>query len=481
MYILLIILLGFGLRLININKPEGLWNDEYVSWFISSTAFKAGFLQEIVKQCHMPLYYFYLKPFSVYNDTVLRLTSVIPSIIAIYVMYLVGKEFSQKSGYICGILTSILPFLIYYSQEVRFYSLLFLLSALSLLFLIKLSKGENYWKCFIITSIFILLTHVLGGIYVGLCLLYLAYKKKKLSTKILFLTLIPLLCIVPFGINILKMLPSSQWWGDFSYTNILFLFSDYFSPILTNNINAPKTFFYSNNLLFVSMILFPTLIAIYLIIKGAKQRIGLVIIALGVILVTAILAISGKIVFITKYTIEIFPILILLFALGVNGRFGYLILSAFISFQLFSVFTPYYPTKIFRSEGHKLVCEKLNNKTPDAILFTYYEPNRFYRYLKTDSKMYHISKINRFDYKNEIQKFIENLQKGDKISVVFLDSVSFIPEAWLEKAKAQNLPEMFITFSEIRYSLIRELYKNFTDFQIDKTGSWTIITAKKLK
>ena len=277
------------------------------------------------------------------------------------------------------------------------------------------------------------------------------------------------------------MLPSSQWWGEFSYTNILFLFSDYFSPILTNNINAPKTFFYSNNLLFVSMILFPTLIGLYFILKGVKQQKGLVIVAIGVILVTAILAISGKIVFITKYTIEILPILILFFALGVKGRFGYLMLSIFISFQLFSVFTPYYPAKIFRSEGHKLVSEELNKKNPDVILFTYYEPNRFNRYLKTDSKMYHISKTNRFDYKNEIQRVLDNVKQGEVVSVVFLDSVSFIPEVWIEKAKAKHLPEMFITFSIIRNSLIKELDKNFTDFHINKTGSWTVITAKKLK
>ena len=72
-----IILFGFILRLINIDKPEGLWNDEYVSWFVASTPFCKGFWQEVLKQCHMPLYYLYLKPFSSGNDLILRLTSVI--------------------------------------------------------------------------------------------------------------------------------------------------------------------------------------------------------------------------------------------------------------------------------------------------------------------------------------------------------------------------------------------------------------------
>ncbi len=128
------ILLAIILRLINIDKPEGLWNDEYVSWFVASTPFIKGFWQEVLKQCHMPLYYLYLKPFTTCSDVVMRITSVIPSVISVYVMYLTGKEFFKKTAVYAGLLTSVLSFLVYYAQEVRFYSLLFLFSALLLLF-----------------------------------------------------------------------------------------------------------------------------------------------------------------------------------------------------------------------------------------------------------------------------------------------------------------------------------------------------------
>ena len=176
--IYLFIILGLVLRFVNIIKPEGLWNDEYVSWFVASTPFQNGFWTEVFKQCHMPLYYLYLKPFVNMSDIVLRLTSVLPSILAIPVMYLVGKEFSKKNGYISAGITAILPFIVYYAQEVRFYSLLFLFSALSLLFVVKLVKedaGQKYknaWCGYIVSSILILFTHVLGGIYVFLTLFY---------------------------------------------------------------------------------------------------------------------------------------------------------------------------------------------------------------------------------------------------------------------------------------------------------------------
>ncbi|MBP7212248.1 hypothetical protein KBA27_05375, partial [bacterium] len=55
--------IGFWLRLIFLNKPEGLWNDEYVSWSIASIPFGKDFFTGIISQCHMPLYYFYLKFF----------------------------------------------------------------------------------------------------------------------------------------------------------------------------------------------------------------------------------------------------------------------------------------------------------------------------------------------------------------------------------------------------------------------------------
>lgn len=481
MMIYVLVILGLALRLINIIKPEGLWNDEYVSWFIASTPFKEGFWHEVLKQCHMPLYYLYLKPFAGCSDLILRLTSVFPSILAIPVMYLIGKEFSKKTGYLCAGITAILPFLVYYAQEVRFYSILFLFSALSLLFVIKLVKGKNAWLGYIISVILILFTHVLGGIYVILTLFYILYKRKLLFFKIILGIFLGILLILPFGINILKMIPSSQWWGSFSYTNILFLFSDYFSPILTNNTNAPQVFFYNNNILFLILLTLPTLIAVFAIIKGAKSAKGLSLIALGTILITAILALSGKIVFITKYTMEILPILILLFALGIKGKIGKILFLIFITIHIFAIFTPYYPAKIFRSEGHNLVAEVLNKINPDKILFTYYEPNRFLRYLETGAEMSSVDKTTRFWYLEHPYEMLSNINKNERVSVVFLDSVSFIPPESIEIAKQNNLPEMFVTFSSIKSMLIKILNDDYTDFDVQKIGSWTVITGTKLK
>ena len=309
MAIFLILLAGFLLRISFINKPEGLWNDEYVSWFVANTPWGEGFCSAVLKQCHMPLYYLYLKPFAGFSDTMLRITSVVPSIASVWVMYLAGKEYSKKCGYIAAAIASTLSFLVYYSQEVRFYSLLFFFSALSLLFTLRYVKYSKKADCagYIISNLLILLTHILGPIYVLFNLLYVFYKKKKVSKYVIFSLIFILPISAVFIISVYRMIPSSQWWGHFTYTNILFLFSDFFFSFLTNNVNAPPVFFYNKS--YSLWMVIPVLAAFCGIIAGFKK--GLFSIAVFTIVTLSVLACGGKLVFITKYAIEVLPIFIL--------------------------------------------------------------------------------------------------------------------------------------------------------------------------
>ena len=478
-----IIITGLLLRLSYIVKPEGMWNDEYVSWYVASTPLFDGFWLAIQKQCHMPLYYLYLKPFVTLSDTALRLTSVLPGVLAIPVMYLVGKEYSRKAGYYAAICTSILSFLIYYSQEVRFYSLLFLFSALLLLFTIRYLKNPrklNLAGC-ATASALILATHVLGGIYVFFNAIYIIYKRKKFSSLVIILLLLTAIILYPAGMNILRMLPASQWWGHFSYTNILFLFSDFFSPILTNNVNAPPVFFYNKT--FTIWLTVPTLIAVSAISAGLKK--GFALISAGTIVVMSIAAASGMLVFVTKYSIEILPVLIFLMALGFEKmkKIGIILLSIFVLFHLGAIFTPFYVTKLKRPEGHKITGDILNKQNAQNIIFTYYEPDRFYRYANIENKkVLYISKKNRHLYKQNPAAILSEIPVGEDVSVVFLDSVSFFDEKYLEENKNNlSLPEMFVTFSEIKNSLIKRLDKDFKNYQVSKSGYWTVIKATRYK
>ena len=127
-WICIITIIGFVLRFIGLDKDGGLWNDEYISWFIASAPIFKGFVDGILSQCHMPLYYIYLKIVMLIggdNDLVLRFSSIIPAVASIPVMYMVGREKTKFTGLMCALFTALSSFLIYYSQEVRFYTLLF--------------------------------------------------------------------------------------------------------------------------------------------------------------------------------------------------------------------------------------------------------------------------------------------------------------------------------------------------------------------
>ena len=139
--LLIILLIAILFRMYQLDKPEGLWNDEYIAWFISSKQSISDFVQQMLRNCHMPLYYIYLKIWMILfadTDFTLRMSSIVPSILSIPIMYFIGNEIKDKNtGLLAAFLTSISSFLIYFAQEMRLYSLVFFISTLTTFYFIK--------------------------------------------------------------------------------------------------------------------------------------------------------------------------------------------------------------------------------------------------------------------------------------------------------------------------------------------------------
>ena len=506
MYILFVVIIGFLLRVFYLNKPEGLWNDEYVSWMIAATPFSEGFWSEVFKQCHMPLYYLYLKLFG-NVDIILRLSSVIPGVFSIWVMYLVGKEHSSKVAKITAIITSISSFLIYYSQEVRFYSLLFLFSALCLLFLIKAIKHpiKKNFIGYVICSSLIVFTHTIGFVFVLLTTLYLISKIRLKKEIIVSFTLI-LLASLLASFYIFSHVGTSQWWGTFTYKNIVFMFTDFFSPILTNNVNVPSEIFYKKEPLFIIYLIIPTIIALcsifFAAIKNKNLR-PLLLISIATTIILAIAAILGKLVFITKYNIEILPILIYLFAIGISlfkKNIGFIILILWSVLQISYLGNNNYPTKIARTEGNRIPAILLSNAklTPkDKLIFTYYNYDRFIKYIDVskinhysiDKGMAHSFVSNNGNIPQEIYIFdrtflnskLDSLINTDnRTLILFLDSVSFFTDDLLEKyIKSQKqgikIHELYIVMSVLKNEIYNYGKKHNLGVKSTKLGSWTLL------
>ena len=533
--ILGIVLIGLILRLIYINKPDGLWNDEYVSYMISATPFFTGFADAVKSQCHMPFYYLYLKFFMTLfgqSDLLLRLTSVLAGVIAIPVMYFTGKERDDNTAYLCAGFTALSSFLIYYSQEVRLYSILFLFSALTLLYTIKVIKNpvkKNFIFCAIFNFL-IIFTHTIGFVFVFFNLIFLSinlYKNFKSAIKKLWISIIAS-CIILFPI-VLKILTEqsfSQWWGHFSISKIGFLFTDYFSPVLTNLTNAPDNLFYMPKLAIYMFV--PAIIAILCIIRSIikdKFNLQLFSLALATTLVLTAASISGKLVFITKYSIEIYPILIYLACTGMSSinkkwlKNSLIIIYCVISLW-YIIKSPYSAPKMRRPEGHKCVADLLNNaelNNGDIILLQYYAQNRFTKYFNFSN--YQVMSINKGNFQNYLsegqtykdifkngkniykpvfskpdnpyfenilkQEIFDKLQPGQSVAIIVLNSVAFMnPNNMLKivenEASYRKQPLLFLVFSYTKNKTLYEMLKNLTLTRIENKGSWTLIKFTKL-
>jgi len=536
MGIYLIVIAGLVLRLLFIDKPDGMWNDEYISWMIAAQPLSNGFIEGVKSQCHMPFYYLYLKFFMTLfgqSDILLRLTSVLAGVLSIIAMYFVGLERDKKTGLICALITALSSFLIYYSQEVRFYSLLFLISAITLLYTIRVVKApcKKNIILYAVLNFFILFTHTIGFVFVFLNLLYVSIclrrQYKKVITYLWISIGIVALTLTPLVLNVFGTKSFSQWWGSFSISRIGFLMTDYFSPILTNLTNAPDNFFYNPTLEFFIYGIIPALIAFVFIIKAIKEKYaaGLLGIAAGTVIVLVIAALSGKLVFLTKYSIEIYPILIFLFALGIaeikNVVFRNSIISIYcIICIVYMIRSPYAAFKLRRPEGHKIVAQLIENaqlNEGDIILLEYYPKERFEKYI--DFSKYNVFSINKGNFPDFISsdtsysevfkngkqlyrsiflenenKFLENtlnesiiskLKPNQNIAMVTLNSVSFYdPEDLSKIVKDDRLyekePLLFLVFSYIKNHTFSDIAKSVQITRLERQGSWSLIKFTKL-
>ena len=532
--IALIIIFGTLLRLIMIDKPEGLWNDEYVSYMISAKPMFDGFLQGIKSQCHMPFYYIYLKITMLLfgqSDVVLRLSSVFTGVLSIIVMYFAGLEKDKRTGIYCAAFISICSFLIYYSQEVRLYSLLFLFSALTLLFSFRLVKKTDLKNLifFIISNFLILFTHTIGFVFVFLILIYMSFKlfnsHKNIIIKMWAAIAVLMLLITPQLIGILFRQTFSQWWGNFSFAAIGFLITDYFSPVITNFTGAPPNFFYNFKSGFIIFALTPALIAMIFFIRAMfeKQNRELFYFISAFIFVLVIAAQSGKLVFVTKYSMEIYPVLIYLVCAGVSDTSNRILRNTgiiiFCILNLFFLtFSPLAANRLPRKEGHKIAADLINNanlKQGDIIIIQYYDKDRFEKYF--DFSPYKVISVNKGNfqeylkadltyqeaYKNGkiilhdiflmknneyLTTKLENeisLKPAQSVLVLFLKSVSFYNEQTIQKIAENNtyynkIPLLFLVFSYMKNGTIKEFSKDYAITGIKEKGEWAIVKFTNL-
>lgn len=222
-----IVLIGSILRFYKLDY-QSLWIDEIFSMVQSSPENPIGKIYSYLRENdpHPPLYYFSLHTFLIlFGDTVWvgRFFSAFCGIAGIIAIYYLAKEIlNRKIGLLVAFLTAINYFHIYYSQEIRMYSLMFLTTTISFLYLAKYIKSPSkktmiWYSVFatlmIYTQFFSLFT--LFSQY--LILLYFVVKPYKIKSKeFLILSvisgLLTLLLYIPGILIFLKTSEMSSIW-----------------------------------------------------------------------------------------------------------------------------------------------------------------------------------------------------------------------------------------------------------------------------
>jgi len=225
--ILLIVLLaaGLSLRLYHIDKLS-LWFDELHSIIPTNPANSLVSVIEYCKEDQPPAFfltlYFWYNLFP-YNEASGKVLCAIIGTLGILSMYFLGKEVGGRNvGLAVSFLTAGNIFHVYYSQELRFYGLLFLMTSLSFLFFIRFIKTPTIRNqlFFAITTTLLLYTHYFGLVVtmtqaIIFIIIGLVYRRGvRFFLKGLVCAAIVLLAFLPWIPTIINDLQIKSFWSE---------------------------------------------------------------------------------------------------------------------------------------------------------------------------------------------------------------------------------------------------------------------------
>ena len=172
-------LIGFFLRFYNLGY-NSLWLDEASTLTIAVNSIPDIWQTTMAGEFNPPLFYWieHLMLVFGYSEAVLRFIPALLGVLTIPLIYLIGKEFMDRNvGIIAAAAFALSPFLIYYSQEARAYSMMLFLVAFAMVFYLKAlkSNGQRDWALFGILSALAFWSHFYALVIIGALVLYALY------------------------------------------------------------------------------------------------------------------------------------------------------------------------------------------------------------------------------------------------------------------------------------------------------------------
>jgi uncharacterized membrane protein len=165
--LLAIVLIGAFLRVYNLGT-QSIWIDEAYTIFASTMSVPRMVAEVANGDFSPPLYHFLLHFWMMIfgtSEAAARLLSVLFGVLAIPIIYLVGRQlFNKDAGLIAALILALSSFNIFYSQELRMYSLMVLLALLSMYFFLCFLQRSTLASSagYVLSTTLLLYTHYYG-------------------------------------------------------------------------------------------------------------------------------------------------------------------------------------------------------------------------------------------------------------------------------------------------------------------------------
>lgn len=394
-----ILLLAAALRFFRIGY-QSLWTDEVRSiWAVIRME------EGLQHYFHGPLHAVLLQLWSLwggYEDGWARALSAVIGLATLPLVYQLGRRVGGgRVGLLAAFLLAISPFHVWYCQEIRNYSLLIGLAALSQILLLRIldGGGPRAWLGLGLTSLGLVLSNFAGAFLIAAQGIYLLAYRRRLLPRFLLVQALVLLVLIPWLRNY-----ESRWTPElvgregamravnFHPLAVPFTFSvfsvgftvgpslDEMNRSLSLGLLAPHLWFF-----IPSGLLFALLFARGLWRKrGEAEGVGFFVVWLLVpLLITSVLAILNIKAYNPRYAAVAYPALLLLYGLGLDslGRIAKASLALLLiaSFGI-SLGNHYVSPRYMKPDARSAAAhvEKHLESSDAVLVYTHDDPFRYY-------------------------------------------------------------------------------------------------------
>lgn len=375
--IILILLLSLFLRFLRLD--QSLWLDEAINVLGAKNYSFLGMITEYAKaDFHPPGYFIILwvwTRFFGFSEISVRIPSVIFGVVAVYLIYLIGKKlYSKNLGLVAALILAVNPLHIYYSQEARMYGLATLAVIFNMFLFIKLVKNEkNNHLILIISNLLMLLSDYVAYLIFPAQFIFLLFYSPRLlrvwfiSQFIAFLFFLPWIpvFITQLKIGLMTAINVPVWndvVGSFSIKNIILTYVKF----IIGRISYPDKFIYGAIFLPIGLLF---LLLIYKAVKSINNFNRYILVCwlmLPLVLAAGIsLVISIYSYFRLMFVLPAFILLISLGIISFKSRIRIILLTLVILIQLVSSFI-YFLNPIFQREDWRGLVSFLQVESQDS-------------------------------------------------------------------------------------------------------------------